>query len=207
MYLPSAFAQEDRATLYAHAAAYPFATLVTAAAGPAPRNEPAVEASHVPLVVDAARGELRGHLAKENPQLRHLEAGAPVLAIFHGPHGYVSPSVYLDPGVPTWNFVVVHARGRPSVLDDAGLRAVLDETVALFDRSDWATRVSGEYLTTKRVGIVAFRIAVETLEGKWKLSQNRSEADRDRVIEFMERGDASSREAAAMMRAMKKAAR
>jgi transcriptional regulator len=193
MYCPSAFRLDDRAKLLAHAACYPFATLIT-------HDEGSVDASHVPLLVDAERGELRGHLARENAQLRHIGAGAHVLAIFHGPHGFVSPSVYLDPGVPTWNFVVVHARGRARLVDDAGLRTILDETVARFDTSSWRASVGEDYLTRMRGGIVGFAVTIESLEGKWKLSQNRSAADRERVIEFLERGDASSREVAAMMR-------
>jgi transcriptional regulator len=198
MYLPAAFAMTDRATLLAHAAAHPFATLVTAAASQGGGG--GVEAGHLPLLVDAARGELRGHLARDNAQLGHLEAGAQALAIFHGPHGYVSPSVYLEPGVPTWNFVVVHARGRARIVDEAALRAILDETVARFDTSDWRRRVSEEYLGPMRGRIAGFAIAIESLEGKWKLSQNRSAEDRQRVIEFLERGDPSSRDVATMMR-------
>ena len=193
MYVPVAFRVDHRASLLAHAATYPFATMIT-------HGEGGTEASHVPLLVDAEGGELRGHLARDNAQLRHLEAGAQVLAVFHGPHGYVSPSVYLEPGVPTWNFVVVHARGRARVLDEQGLRAILDETVARFDTSDWRARVTEEYLAPMRGKIAGFSITIESLEGKWKLSQNRSAADRDRVIEWLERGDAPSREVAGLMR-------
>lgn len=193
MYCPAAFRVEDRAILLAHAAANPFATLVT-------HGDDGLEASHVPLLVDADRGELRGHMARQNPQLRHLEAGATALAIFHGPHGYVSPSVYVEPGVPTWNFVVVHARGPAQIASDDELRAILDETVARFDTSTWRATVAEDYLSRMRGGIVGFSIAIETLEGKWKLSQNRSPEDRGRVVEFLDRGDASSRETAAMMR-------
>ena len=186
MYLPAAFRMDDRQALMAHIEAYPFATLVTHGRGP---DAGTVEASHLPFIVDRERGELRGHLAKENPQLQHLqEGGSPVLAIFHGPHGYVSPSVYLEPGVPTWNFVVVHARGRVRILDDATLRGVLDETVSHFDSSGWRGTVTDAYLTAKSAGIVAFAIAIESLEGKWKISQNRSAEDRERVIAWLDKG-------------------
>jgi transcriptional regulator len=73
--------------------------------------------SHLPLLVNARRELLRGHFARENPQLAHLGAGEEVLAIFHGPHGYVSRSAHAEqPSVPTWNYVVVHARGRPRLV-------------------------------------------------------------------------------------------
>src|SRR5580700_4309039 len=106
MYLPDPFRLDDPAVLLAFAAAHPFATLVT-------RGTHGVEVSHAPLCVDAERNRLRGHLARANPQLGHLADGGEVLSIFHGPHGYVSPSVYIQqPSVPTWNYVVVHAHGR-----------------------------------------------------------------------------------------------
>src|SRR3989441_8485233 len=89
MYLPDSFRLDDRAALFAHAEAYPFATVIT-------HGEGGVAVSHLPLLVDAGRDLLRGHLARENPQLAHLAARTEVLAIFHGPHGYISPSAYTE---------------------------------------------------------------------------------------------------------------
>jgi transcriptional regulator len=198
MYRPEAFREDDRATLYAHAAANPFATVCT-------QREGRVEVSHLPLVVDAERGSLRGHLARDNPMLAHLEAGAEALAVFHGPHGYVSPSVYgRHPSVPTWNYVVVHARGPVRLLDGAGLRAVLGELVARFDTTGW--RFEGhedeEYERRMLGAIAGFEIAVASLEGKWKLSQNRPRSDQERVVEWLARsdGDDASRALAALMK-------
>src|ERR1700722_1470284 len=111
MYIPAAFRLDDRAALLAHAATYPFATVITSGRG-------GIGISHLPLLIDADGKLLRGHVARENPQLDDFVAGVDTLAIFHGPHGYVSPSVYVDPhGVPTWNYAVVHVRGRPRVVD------------------------------------------------------------------------------------------
>jgi transcriptional regulator len=200
MYLPETFRLDDRESLLAHAAAHPFATLVTRH----PREPDSLEVSHLPLLVDAERGVLRGHVARENPQLAHLEAGAPSLAVFHGPHGYVSPSVYTQhPSVPTWNYVVVHARGRSRIVSEQALRSILDDLVARFDTTGW--RFDGDPkddYARRMVGAIAgFEVTLDSLEGKWKLSQNRPREDQERVAAWLERGDAASREIAALMRA------
>ncbi len=197
LYSPEAFRVTDRATLLAFAAAHPFATVIT-------HGEGGVQASHLPLLVDEATGRLRGHLARDNDQLAHLAAGGPALAVFHGPHGYVSPSVYEGQrGVPTWNYVIVHARGRARVLDEAGLEQVLHDSVARFDTPGWRARFGQDWPDVPRPmlkAIAGFAIDVETLEGKWKLSQNRPEGDREKVVAWLEKGDASAREVAELMR-------
>src|SRR2546422_9650218 len=105
MYLPDSLCRSDRAELFAHAEAYPFATVIT-------HGEGGLAVSHLPLLVDAGRDLLRGHLARENPQLAHLAARTEVLSIFHGPHGYISSSAFIEqPCVTPWSYVVVHALG------------------------------------------------------------------------------------------------
>jgi transcriptional regulator len=203
MYVPKAFAETDRESLLAFAREQPFATLVTHASplsGEPIGEASALAISHLPLLVDSKGGRLRGHLARANPQFRHVEAGASAWAIFHGPHGYVSPSVYTGPGVPTWNYVVVHARGRLKLVDEVGLRAILDEAVAWFDASGWQIESIGDALPGKLAAIAGFEIEIEHLEGKYKLSQNRSPKDRARVVDWLERGDDASRKAAELMR-------
>jgi transcriptional regulator len=109
--------------------------------------------------------------------------------------------VYVDhPSVPTWNYVVVHARGRATLLDELGLGSVIDDLVARFDASDWRLDESPDFLGPMMGAIAGFEIAIESLEGKWKLSQNRTPEERARVAAWLERGDSSSREAAALMR-------
>jgi transcriptional regulator len=193
MYVPDAFRQDDPTLLWAFVRAYPFATVITHGAD-------GILVSHLPLL--AGDAVLRGHLARENPQLRHVAEGAEVLAVFHGPHGYVSPSVYAEPhpAVPTWNYVVVHAHGRVRLVDDQALRAIVDDLVEHFDASGWRAEEDGEYLPRMLGAIAGFEIAVERLLGKWKLSQNRSPDDRARVATWLERGDAASRALAAVMR-------
>src|SRR5271166_4499261 len=126
MYLPDHFRLEDRDALLTHAAANPFATVVTHDLGK-------LCVSHLPLLVDLQQSLLRGHLARENPQLAHFAAGSEALAIFHGPHAYVSPSVYEEhPSVPTWNYVVVHIRGRARLVDEPALREILEAMLSRF---------------------------------------------------------------------------
>jgi transcriptional regulator len=194
MYLPLAFEMKDRAALVAHVAAHPFATVVTQGGdGPV--------ASHLPLLLGRDGTVLRGHVARENPQVEHLASGAAVLAIFHGPHGYVSPSVYAEPlSVPTWNYVVVHVRGRARAVDDPALRAILDESVARFDDTGWRLREDPEFLGKMLGAVMGFEIAIESWEGKWKISQNRPAGDVPNVIAWLEKGDEDSRALAHLMR-------
>ena len=195
MYLPDVFREDDRAALLAQAQASPFATVITHAQG-------GLAVSHLPLLVDAPQERLRGHLARENPQLAHFAEGAEALAIFHGPHGFVSPSVYAEqPSVPTWNYVVVHARGRARLVDDGELRRILDEMVERFDITGWRFEAPEEFVRAKLDAIAGFEIALDRIEGKWKLSQNRSLGDQERVVSWLERGDEPSRALALLMRA------
>ncbi len=194
MYLPEAFRPDDPNALAAQAALYPFATVVTEGPG-------GLCASHLPLLVAGEGAVLRGHLARENPQLTHLAAGANVLAIFHGPHGYVSPSVYtVQPSVPTWNYVVIHARGRARLLDEERLRVLVDDMVTRFDGTGWHLSKDEAFLRPMLDAIAGFEIDVEKLEGKWKLSQNRTTEEQARVAAWLEGKDPSSQEIGALMR-------
>jgi transcriptional regulator len=154
------------------------------------------------LLVDPTAGVLRGHIARENPQREHFASGAVVLAIFHGPHGYVSPSVYAEPkSVPTWNYVVVHAHGRARLVEDEpSLHAILDATVTRFDATGWRLTEDPDFLRRMLGAIVGFEIPIERLEGKWKISQNRPAGDVPGVIGWLEKGDDASRSLARLMR-------
>src|SRR5262249_44784488 len=118
MYTPRLFAVTDRERLHAFVRQHSFATLVTCDDGAA-----VPVASHLPFLPDPGRGEhgvLRGHMARANPQWRHFRPGREVLAIFLGPHGYVSSNWYEEPAVmvPTWNYTAVHVYGRPRLVED-----------------------------------------------------------------------------------------
>jgi transcriptional regulator len=182
VYVPSEFRAHDREAVQALVRAHGFATLVTIAEG-------LPFASHLPLLLDAGRGPegtLLGHVARANPQWRHF-GKAPALAIFAGPHGYVSPSWYATaPAVPTWNYVAVHASGVPRIVDDdAAVQAILARLVATHEAALPAPRpldLPPDFAARMRRGIVAFEMPIDRLEGKLKLSQNRSPADQSGVV-------------------------
>ena len=162
---------------------HPFATLVSLA-------EPEPFISHLPLEYRAelgARGTLLGHVARANPHWRHFGTGASI-AIFHGPHAYVSPSWYTAPAtaVPTWNYAVAHVHGRAEVMTDpAETRALLDTLIGRYEANraaPWRLQLEGRALEAMLDAIVGFRLAIERIDVKLKLSQNRSSGDRERVI-------------------------
>ena len=185
MYLPRHFEQNDPAALAALMHAHPLAHIVSS--GPeGPTADP------VPLEFDAAARMLRGHVARANPLWQQAE-GKRVLVIFGGPEAYVSPGWYPSKAathkvVPTWNYTVVHAHGTLRAVDDAPwLRALVGR---LTDRHEaaqaepWSVADAPEdYVAQMLRAIVGIEIAVERLVGKWKVSQNRSAADRQGVAD------------------------
>jgi transcriptional regulator len=205
VYVPNHFAVTDVAALHALVREHSFATLVSVLDG-----EPF--ATHVPLLLDADRGPLGtlvGHVARGNPHARAFDGATPALAIFRGPHAYVSPRWYAsEPNVPTWNYQAVHAVGRPCVQDDAKrVRDLLVRTAALFESgpAPWTVdAVPARYADKLQNAIVAFELPIEKLVGKHKLSQNKSPADRAGVVAALRAaGDAES---AAVARAMERLA-
>ncbi len=202
MYAPTAFVESDAARIDALVRTHDFATLISVAG-----EEPVV--SQVPLLWDRAAMTLSGHLASANPHAALLQDGAPVMAIFHGPHGYVSPTWYQDenpavPNVPTWNYATVHMRGRVRRIDDARQRFALVQALTRAyegdDANAWRPAPAAGQEARMRA-IVGFHIAVERIEAKFKLSQNRSEADRRSVIAALEqRGGDHDRAMADLMR-------
>jgi transcriptional regulator len=201
MYTPAHFAESDLGKLHEAIERYSFATLVSQrGAGPF--------ASHLPLLLDrdaGPRGTLVGHMARANPQWQDA-AGQLVLAIFAGPHAYISPTWYeADETVPTWNYVAVHAYGRLELIEDhAAAEALLRRTVNLYESAlptPWRLDESPEFVERLVRQIVAFRIPIERLEGKWKLNQNHPHQRRAKVIAELEsRQDENSREIARLMR-------
>jgi transcriptional regulator len=200
LYVPAHFRVEDPDTLQAFIDANAFGTLVTAGPG-------GLHVSHIPFVMqrgDDGKLRLLGHVARANPQADALEAATDVVAIFQGPHAYVSPSWYEHhPAVPTWNYAVAHVRGRLSPLDEFALRDLLGELSASYegDRPNaWRIdQVPGEFLDNMVKAISGFAIEVTRVDGKFKLSQNRPGDDARRVADALEReGEA---ELATLMRA------
>lgn len=186
VYLPPAFASRDTDAVAQLILRHPFATLVTPTADE-------LQISHLPLLLhrsEGAHGVLIGHVARANPHWRVLAERTSV-AIFHGPHAYVSPSWYSDPAamVPTWNYAVVHLHGSGEVIDDpARKRETVEELTTHFEASrpaPWHLQLTGARLAAMLDAIVAFRIPVTRVEAKFKMSQNRSAIDRARVAEAL----------------------
>lgn len=203
MYQPRAFREDDRSRLHALIEAHSFATLlVTSASGD-------LDVAHVPVVLDrAASGaeRLRLHVAMANPIWRAALAAGRVTVLFSGPHAYVSARWYEQPSeqVPTWNYAVVHAHGVPSRLGRDELVRLLDDLVAANEGDApeaWRTeRLDRAFLNELLGEIVGLAIEVTKLEGKFKLSQNRSEADHARVAAaLMRRGTPNDTALAALM--------
>jgi transcriptional regulator len=189
MYQPSAFQEERIEVLHALIRTHPLATLITAGAG-------GLIANLVPftLVADAGdKGTLRAHIAKANDQVVALKAGAETLVVFHGPQAYITPTWYPSKKehgrvVPTWNYVVVQARGTPRVVDDpVWLRAQIGELTSRQEdhRPDpWKVTDAPEpFIHDQLRAIIGVDIPIQSLEGKWKVSQNRSTVDRQGVYD------------------------
>ncbi len=190
MYVPPHFAEDRLPVLHRAIRRTGLANLVTL--GP-----DSLMASPLPLMLDDAdgsNGTLYGHLARANPQWRHAPT-IDALAIFMGPDAYVSPSWYetkKETGkvVPTWNYITVHASGPITFFEDAS--ALLDVVTRLTERHEqdraepWAVSDAPvPFVASQLKGIVGFRIPITTIQGKWKLSQNRAPADRAGVAAGM----------------------
>jgi transcriptional regulator len=185
MYRPAHFEQTDPEALATLMREHPLAALVHEA----PEG---LTADHLPLEYDAGSRTLRGHVARANPLWREAP-GRPVLAIFRGMQAYVSPSWYASKAathkvVPTWNYAVVHAHGTLHAVDDAPwLHALVTRLTEHHEGArsrPWAVGdAPADYVQQMLRAIVGIEIAVDRLVGKWKLSQNRSEADRAGVAQ------------------------
>jgi len=201
MYIPNSFRSDDRAQLHGLMRAYNFATLVT-------QHQGAPFATHLPFMLDAERGPhgtLLAHMARANPQWHDFAAGGEALVIFQGPHAYVSPSWYQShPSVPTWNYAAVHAYGKPRPIEDHDtlyrmLEALVDTHESGFAQP-WRMELPHDYMDKMMRAVVGFEIEITRLEGKLKLSQNRSEHDQRRVAQMLgDSEDPLSVDVAAMM--------
>lgn len=198
LYAPDAYAASDPAAIVQQ---YPFALLITTGSA-------GILATSTPMFFesDEDRGALVGHMARRNPQAASLAAGQSALAVFSGPHAYISASWYrARPTVPTWNYLSAHVRGVLEPIDDDQRQlAILRRTAAVLERDsaqpwslDQAPAGRVEFLLPQ---IRSFRITIERIEGVTKLNQTHPASDRLRVIEqLLERGDGDSTEIARLM--------
>lgn len=188
MYLPASFRLDDEATIEAFIGQYDFATIVST-----PSNGPIV--THAPLLARRAPDGglvLVGHVARDNDHWRAMDGATPAVAIFHGPHGYISPTWYASaPAVPTWNYAVVHVHGKPFVPDgDDITEAAVSALVDKYESGPAAWRIEAmprDFYAELLASIVGFEMPIEKIEAKFKLGQNRSTADRTGAIANLER--------------------
>jgi transcriptional regulator len=198
MYQPPHFREDDLATQHQLIRAHPLGLLITASAGGPVANP-------VPIHLDAGaseKGVLRLHLAKANGQWRDIQDGAPVLAVFQGANSYVTPSWYQtkqETGkvVPTWNYAIVQVRGPARVIDDADwLLAQINAITGQHEggrEKPWAVHdAPDDFIRMQLKGIIGVEIEIASIEGKWKVSQNRPVADREGVAAGL--GDAAGQE-------------
>ena len=202
MYTPSHFVNRDLSALHAMMQKHPFALLVT-------QHGSQLQLTHLPFHLDArrgARGTLEAHLARANPHCDAILAGAPSTVVFQGPDGYVSPRWYEDPAknVPTWNYVAIHAHGTPRPIAEpekllALIGRLTDEHEAYIEKP-WSIREAQAHAEHLAKHILGFELEIQELEGKFKLSQNRSDGDRAGVLkEFAKRPDSGIQEMLGLM--------
>lgn len=210
MYVPSHFAETRVDVLHSLIHAHPLGALVVLA----PHG---LDANHIPFEIDpepAPFGTLRGHVARANPVWRDASLQTDALAIFQGPHTYVSPAWYAtkqESGkvVPTWNYAVVHAHGPLRVIDDrAWLRKFVEQLTDRYEanRSEpWkVTDAPADFIDTMVSAIVGIEIPIARLTGKWKVSQNRPGKDRAGVVEgLMQQTDDAAAAMAQLVRQTK----
>jgi transcriptional regulator len=202
MYVPAAFAESDLNRLHDFIEQNSFGVLVSQVDG-------LPFATHLPFLLDRTsgmHGTLVGHLARANPQWRNV-SGQTILAIFSGPHVYVSPTWYeAEQVVPTWNYTAVHAYGRVEIIEDRGaLLDILQRSVLVHEQTmprPWSFDPSSPFVNRLLAQIVGLRIEMEKIEGKFKLNQNHSVDRRQKVVRaLVERGDENAQAVAALMQA------
>jgi transcriptional regulator len=183
MYIPLHFREERLEVLHAIIEENSFATLVSS-------SPDGIVATHIPFLLRRSEGPfgtLRGHVARANPHWTHVAQGEAAV-IFLGSHAYVSPSWYASTDrVPTWNYVAVHAYGTPRLIeDDSVLRELVEDTVTRYEgelgRPWQMSSLDESKIPSLLRGIVGFEIPIQRIEGKRKLGQNRSRADRESMV-------------------------
>jgi transcriptional regulator len=185
MYIPASFRVSEEATIFSFIERYDFATIVTSSASEG------MIATHVPVLLKRVGNGvvLQGHVARPNEHWRSFDGSTQALAIFQGPHGYVSPTWYTSaPAVPTWNYAVVHMYGRPLATEDRQVTSdILEALVRKYEshraRPYRTEELPQNFYEQMLSRIVAFEMAIDRIESKFKLGQNRSKEDREGTLE------------------------
>lgn len=184
MYIPPYYKQADEQKLVDFMKSFNFASLISS-------TNDEIRATHLPFVIEQRADKLFlvSHLAKANPQWNEF-LEKELLIIFQGPHGYVSPTHYeKKQNVPTWNYIAVHAYGKALIIDEySQVIALMEKTITSFEPAfieQWNT-LSTEYKNAMLKGIVAFEIEVTRLEGKFKLSQNKTAKEQEKIAKHFD---------------------
>jgi transcriptional regulator len=184
MYIPEYFKEIDPERISAFITGLSFGMLITSPSGGLPF------VSHLPFLFDryaGTQGKLFGHIARANPQWQHWVADTDALVVFQGPHAYVSPSWYSSPGVPTWNYAVVHLYGKlRCIKSESALGALLEQLTRIHEAhmpTSCKSILAGEQRSKLLNMIVGFEIEITDIQAKFKLSQNRPLEDQQRVLE------------------------
>ncbi len=200
MYVPKHNQLEDRAALLAYMRAYSFAALTTCGPG-------GLMATHLPFVIEEQDGEitLLAHMARANPQWRDFAAAAEAMVIFMQPHAYVSPRLYDSrQNVPTWNYVAVHAYGRPALIEERAAKLALQEKLIRQHDAEYLAQMAelpAAYIDAKLAAIVSFSLAVTRVDARYKLSQDKNPTERERIARELDAsGDSAAAATARLMR-------
>jgi transcriptional regulator len=188
LYIPKAHLVEDRTLLHDFMENYAFVDLVTAT--------PSLRITHIPTLLDrnaGSFGTIYGHISRSNPQSETFDGRHPAVVVFHGPHSYISPTWYTKTeAVPTWNFAVVHASGKlKPITDKKALHDLLAKLIRKFEgRYPESTydfgKLPDSYTYGMIGGIIGFEMQIESLEGKFKLGQERSEEDKQGIVKNLQ---------------------
>jgi transcriptional regulator len=200
MYIPRRYDQKDKEKIHAFIRQNSFAILISVYDG-------LPVGTHIPLQLEInADGKdiLMGHISKGNEQKYSLTDGARVLAIFPGPHAYISPRWYTEMNVPTWNYLAVHVYGTVRIIEGEELYAALSRLVDNYEhhmpQPVHIEEIPEKVLHDDLRGIVGFQIVIDEYQAAWKLSQNRDERSYHQVIEQLEHGDGTARAVAEEMK-------
>ena len=184
LYIPKAHRVADRALLHDFMDEFPFVDLVTAA--------PSIRITHIPVLLfrnAGPYGTLFGHVARNNPQHETFDGRQSAVIVFHGPHAYISPAWYTNrEAVPTWNFAVVHATGKPKpIADKKALHDRLAQLIHKFEGDSTYNFLSlpDSYIYPMLEAIAGFEMQIDSIEGKFKLGQERGEADKASVLKHL----------------------
>jgi transcriptional regulator len=190
MFIPPYYREENTDRILSFIRAYPFGQIISSTEG-----LPFI--THIPFLISENEGSflLRGHMARSNPQWRHFDGRKEVTVVFQGPHAYISPSLYAAfLKAPTWNYMAVHVSGKPVITEGLeNLLQLMEDSIRTFDEGflhHWH-QMPDEYKQGLLHGVAAFEIKAEKVEAAFKLSQDKPEEDRERIIAALSESDNS----------------